>query len=91
MKKYSVRVPGNICRGDVVMKTVVTTLAIIAFLATSALAKTERTKISAPQSRSSITRIFAIRLTDFYCYGQTDPDPRVRLQLLRDCRYWEDD
>jgi hypothetical protein len=76
------------------MKTVVTTLAAIAILATSAIAKTERKKIAPLHPNNSVTRISATQFNDFYChlhYGQTDPDPRVRLQLVRDCHYWDDD
>jgi hypothetical protein len=71
------------------MKTLITALAVTAILATSAIAKTERT--ARPHPNNSMTRISAAHRYDFYCHHLTDPDPRVRLQLVRDCRYWEDD
>jgi hypothetical protein len=75
------------------MKTLITALAVAVILATSAIAKTERTKTAHPYPNDSVTRIPRPSST-IYCHfhhGETDPDPRVRLQLVRDCRYWEDD
>jgi hypothetical protein len=79
------------------MKTLITitALAVTAILATSAVAKTQRTKgvhvhpsnsVSHNAVRQSPTQI------NSYCrfdHGETDPDPRIRLQLARDCREWE--
>jgi hypothetical protein len=78
------------------MKTLITALAVTAMLATSAVAKTQRTREVRAQhinslshntvSRNSVTQIGS------YCrfeHGETDPDPRIRLQLWRDCREHE--
>src|ERR1700730_5170476 len=78
----------------IVMKTLITALAVTAILATSAVAKTQRTKEARIQpnnslSHNSVSRNPVARLNASYCqfqHGETDPDPRIRLQLVRDCR-----
>jgi hypothetical protein len=71
---------------------VITTLAVTAILATSAVAKTQRTKDAhIPPSNSLHHSVSRNPVTQFdtYCHfhsGETDPDPRIRLQLTRDCR-----
>jgi hypothetical protein len=75
------------------MKTLITALAITAVAATSAVAKTKRTKEVRVQhnnslsdnavSRSPTPDQFILSLD----HGETDPDPRIRFQLARDC--WE--
>jgi hypothetical protein len=77
------------------MKTVITALALTAILATSAVAKTPRPKEVRVQhntfvSHNAVSR--SPRGINLYCRfdrGETDPDPRIRLQLARDCRDWE--
>jgi hypothetical protein len=77
------------------MKTLITALAVTALLATSAVAKIARTKEVRVQhintvSYKAVKRSFAG--INSYCRferGETDPDPRVRFQLARDCREWE--
>jgi hypothetical protein len=78
------------------MKTLITALAVTAILATSAVAKTQRTKEVRLQpnnslSHNSVSRNPVAQLNHNCRFhnGQTDPDPRVRLQLVRDCRFWE--
>jgi hypothetical protein len=77
------------------MKTLITTLALTAILATSAVAKTQRPKEVRVQPNNSVSHN-AVRRSptqiNSYCRfdrGETDPDPRIRLQLARDCRDWE--
>jgi hypothetical protein len=78
------------------MKTLITALAVTAILATSAVAKTQRTKEVRVQpninslSHNAVTR--SPTQINSYCrfeHGETDPDPRIRLQLARDCREHE--
>ena len=77
------------------MKTLITALALTAILATSAVAKTPRHKEvrvqrNNPVSYNAVTR--SPTGINGYCRfdrGETDPDPRIRLQLVRDCREWE--
>jgi len=77
------------------MKALITALAITAILATSAVAKTQRPKEVRVQPNNSVSHN-AVRRSptqiNSYCRfdrGETDPDPRIRLQLARDCRDWE--
>ena len=79
------------------MKTLITALVVTAMLATSAVAKTQRTQ------RTDATRIHpnnaVVHLNHsrqegapWYCrfhLPQTDPDPQVRLNMLRDCKHYE--
>jgi hypothetical protein len=83
------------------VKTLFAALAVTAILATSAVAKTERTRGAHiqhnnsvghnttshnPVSHSSETQLsHNCRFHD----GETDPDVRIRLQLVRDCRDYE--
>jgi hypothetical protein len=78
--------------GECVMKTLITALAVI--LATSAVAKTQRTKAARIQPYNSGTQPYnsGTQVNNAFCqfhYAHTDPDPRIRLQILRDCRFWE--
>jgi hypothetical protein len=77
------------------MKTLITVLAASAMLATSALAKTPRTKEVRVQRNNTVSHNAVNRSPtqiNSYCHfdrGETDPDPRIRFQLARDCRDWE--
>jgi hypothetical protein len=81
----------------IVMRTLITALAVTAILATSAVAKTPRTKEVHVQHNNSLIHNAVTRSPtqlNSYCrfdHGETDPDPRIRLQLIRDCREWEFD
>jgi hypothetical protein len=89
--------PCSILLGRIVMKTLITALAVTALLATSAVAKTPRNKEVRVQpnnsvSRKSVSRNPVAQINAAYCrfeHGETDPDPRIRLQLARDCREHE--
>jgi hypothetical protein len=77
------------------MKTLITALAVTAILATSATAKTPRTKEVRIQPSNSVShnavRRSPTQINSFCRFdrGETDPDPRIRFQLARDCRDWE--
>jgi hypothetical protein len=77
------------------MKTLITALAATAILATSAVAKTPRHKEVRVQPNNSLSHNAVSRSPrgiNLYCRfdrGETDPDPRIRFQLARDCRDWE--
>jgi hypothetical protein len=80
------------------MKTLITALAVTAILTASAVAKTQRTKEVHIQPNNTLSRnaVRRNRVTQInsYCrfeHGETDPDSRVRLQLARDCKGYEDD
>jgi hypothetical protein len=80
---------------SIVMKTLITALALTAILATSAVAKTPRHKEVRVLHNTSLTHN-AVRRSptqiNSYCRfdrGETDPDRRIVLQLHRDCRDWE--
>jgi len=80
------------------MKTLITAFAVTAIIATSAVAKTERTRAAHIQANNAVSHNSANRntvtqLNASYCRfhnGETDPDPRIRLQLARDCREFEE-
>jgi hypothetical protein len=60
------------------------------------LAKIQRTVRVQPKNILSHNAVSRHRVTQIssYCrfeHGEKDPDPRVRLQLARDCRFYEDD
>jgi hypothetical protein len=60
------------------------------------LAKTQRTIPVQPKNTLSHNAVSRNRVTQInsYCrfeHRETDPDPRVRLQLGRDCRWYEED
>jgi 2-methylaconitate cis-trans-isomerase PrpF len=84
-------------RGEFVMKTLITALAVTAILATSAVAKTQRTRAAHIQpnnslSHNSVSHSSGMGMLNHNCRfhdGETDPDPRIRLQLVRDCREHE--
>jgi hypothetical protein len=77
-----------------VMK-LITALAVTAILVNSADAQTRRTKEVRIQPNNSLSRNSVSRnpvMLKHNCRfesGETDPDPRIRLQLLRDCREHE--
>ena len=77
------------------MKTLITALAVTAILATSAFAKTPRTKEVRVQHTNTLTHNAVTRSStqiNSYCrfdHGETDLDRRIVLQLHRDCRDWE--
>ena len=80
------------------MKTLITALAITAILAASAIAKTQRTREVRVQFNNSLSHDSVSRnrvaQSKSYCrfeHGETDPDPRIRLQLARDCKFNEED
>jgi hypothetical protein len=79
-----------IYRGEFVMKIIIAALAVTAMLASSAVAKTQRTKEVHIQPNNS--ELYNSVANSSFCrfhYAQTDPDPRIRSQLLRDCRDYE--
>jgi hypothetical protein len=73
-------------------------LAVTAILTTCAVAKTQQTKEVRIQpdnilSRNAVRRT-RVTLINSYCrfgHGETDPDRRVRLQLARDCKWYEEE
>jgi hypothetical protein len=80
---------------SIVMRTLITALALTAILATSAVAKTPRHKEVRIQPNNTVSHN-AVRRSptqiNSYCRfdrGETDPDRRIVLQLHRDCRDWE--
>jgi polyisoprenoid-binding protein YceI len=80
----------------IVMKTLITALAVTAILATSAVAKTQRTRAAHVQpnntvSHNSVSHNSGTMLNHNCRFhdGETDPDPRIRLQLVFDCREHE--
>jgi hypothetical protein len=68
------------------MKTLTITIALASMIATSAVAKTDRTRtgVGPNQSTNELSR-------SAYCGRSvlTDPDPRIRAVFLRDCAYHE--
>jgi hypothetical protein len=74
------------------MKTLITALAVTAILATSAAAKTQRAahiQSNHVVSHNSVSRNPVAQLSASYCRfhdGEKDPDSKVRLYMLRDCR-----
>jgi hypothetical protein len=77
------------------MKTLITAVVVTVILATSAVAKTQRPREVRVQHNSSLNHNVVTRSPtgiNSYCrfdHGETDPDPRIRFQLARDCRDWE--
>ena len=80
------------------MKTLITALAVTAILTTSVVAQTPRNRTKEVHfqhnnslSHNSVSRNPVTQINS-YCrfeHGETDPDPRIRLQLARDCREYE--
>jgi hypothetical protein len=75
------------------MKTLIIALTITAILTPSAVAKTQRPKEVRAQHNNSLSHNSVssnpVTQINSYCrfeHGETDPDPRIRLQLARDCR-----
>jgi hypothetical protein len=80
------------------MKTLITVLAVTtAMLATSAVAKTQRTRAVHVQpnhvlSHNSVSSNPVAQIKASHCRfhdGEADPDPHVRLYMVRDCREHE--
>ena len=79
------------------MKTLITALAVTVILATSAIAKTERTKHvhvqpNNPVSHNSVSHN-PNRINASWCHfrhPEFDPDPRVRSEVARDCKEHEE-
>jgi hypothetical protein len=68
------------------MKTL-TTIVLVSIFATSAVAKTDRTRTTGLEPNQSANELGR----SAYC-GRTvltDPDPRIRAASLRDCAYHE--
>ena len=79
------------------MKTLITALAVTATFATSAVAKIERTKHVRNQANSTLSRNALShnpnQINARWCrfhHPEFDPDPRVRFEVVRDCREWEE-
>jgi hypothetical protein len=79
------------------MKTLITALAVTAILATSAIAKTERTKHVRVHANNSVSHNSARhdpnQINASWCHfrhPEFDPDPRVRSEVMRDCREHEE-
>jgi hypothetical protein len=74
----------------IVMKTLIIALAVTAMLATSAVAKTQRTNATRHVNNSVVHLKNSPEQSELsYCHfhlAHTDPDPQVRLNILRDCR-----
>jgi hypothetical protein len=72
------------------MKILITVLAVAAMLATSAVAKTQRTNTTRHLNNSVVHLKNSPEQGELsYCHfhlAHTDPDPQVRLNILRDCR-----
>jgi hypothetical protein len=73
------------------MKTLITALAVTAMLATSAVAKMQRTNATRIHVNNSVVHLKNSPEQGelSYCHfhlAHTDPDPQVRLNILRDCR-----
>ncbi len=66
------------------MKTLVTALAVTAILAAPVVAKTQRTKDARNQPNNAPAQVNSA-FCQFH-HVHADPDPRIRLQILRDCR-----
>jgi hypothetical protein len=82
------------------MKTLITALAVTAILTTSVVAQTtrNRNKEVRVQPNNSLSHNAVspspVAQIKSYCrfeHGETDPDPRIRLQLARDCKIYEED
>jgi hypothetical protein len=73
------------------MKTLITALALVSMLASSAVAKTQRTKAARIQPSNSVVHLSHSPEQGelSYCHfhlAHTDPDPQVRLNIVRDCK-----
>jgi hypothetical protein len=64
------------------MKTLITAMALNMILATSTVASTPRTKAARIPNDS------VVQLNNSYCHARTDPDPRIRFQMLRERRHY---
>jgi hypothetical protein len=87
----------------IVMRTLITALAVTSILAMPAVAKTERTRAVHMQpnhvvshnsvSHNSVAQLKASsRIRASYCRfhdGEADSDSQVRLYMMRDCREYE--
>jgi hypothetical protein len=73
------------------MKTLITALAVASMIATSAVAKTQRTKAARIHPSNSVVHLSHSPEQGelSYCHfhlAHTDPDPQVRLNIVRDCK-----
>ena len=78
------------------MKYLITVLAFTAILATPATAKTHKVNHHVQHVavlHNTTVQAFSrgISLHCRFDRGETDPDPRIRFQLVRDCRDWDYD
>ena len=62
---------------------------VLVIIATPTVAKTHRIKVRINHNQTS-THDTMFKHCHF-TKGETDPDPRIRFQLGRDCRDWEFD
>jgi hypothetical protein len=62
------------------MKTLIVTFALASVIATSALAKTEKNRATFVEPDNSVICGRVVL---------TDPDPRIRSELLRNCDHYE--
>jgi hypothetical protein len=72
------------------MKTLITGLAVRAILTASAVAKTQRTK---GVRRNAVIRTRVTQINSYcrFVHGETDPGRRVRFQLARDCKWYQEE
>jgi hypothetical protein len=67
------------------MKILMAALAVAFLLATSAVAEAAQTRASRVEPNNSV-----IQHNDYLCashHARTDPDPRIRFELRRDCHH----
>jgi hypothetical protein len=69
------------------MKTLTITIVLASIIATSAVAKTDRTRTPSVEPNQSTNELSR----SAFCGRSvlTDPDPRIRAVFLRDCAYHE--
>jgi hypothetical protein len=74
------------------MKTLIAALSVTTILATSAVAKTHKADATPIHRNNSVIGVSGIdnRFCRFHS-AQTDPDPRIRSELRRDCQNYESD
>jgi hypothetical protein len=81
-----------------IMKTQITALAVTAILTVSGVAKTQQTKGVRIQHHNILsdnavrrTRVARINSYSRLVHGETNPDRRVRLQIARDSKWYEEE
>ena len=82
-----------------VVKTLITALAVTAILTTSVVAQTARNRNKEVRvqhnnllSRNAVSHSSANLIKASHCHfhhGEADPDPQVRLMMMRDCKEHE--